>query len=108
MMNRIQINNITYSSISGKVDIVGGRVIIDGVVQEQSLKGVVEVRILEGAINNLTTDASVHCESVQGDVKAGGSVNCGSVAGDVKAGGSVNCGSVAGDVKAGGSVNMRR
>ncbi len=107
-MNRIQINNITYSSISGKVDIVGGRVIIDGVVQEQSLNGVAEVRVLEGVINKLTTDASVRCDTVNGDVNASGSVNCGSVAGDVKAGGSVNCGPVQGSVKAGGSVNMSR
>lgn len=107
-MNRIQINNISYSSINGKVDIVGGKIVIDGVVQEQTLNSVVEVRVLEGAINSLSTDASVSCGNVNGDVKAGGSVNCANVQGDVKAGGSINCGSVAGSVKAGGSVNMRQ
>lgn len=107
-MNRIQINNITYSSISGKVDIVGGRVIIDGVVQEQSLKGVAEVRVLEGAIHNLTTDASVTCGAVNGNVSAGGSVHCDNVQGSVNAGGSVHCESVGGSVNAGGSIKMRQ
>lgn len=105
-MNKIEINGKVY--IGNNVDLIGRTLYINGIKQESNLSGIVEVRVLEGVIDNLTTDASVSCHNVNGDVKAGGSVNCANVQGDVKTGGSVNCGSVAGSVKAGGSVNMGR
>lgn len=81
-----------------------GKVTIDGVVQDGSLTGVVEIRVTEGVIENLSSYASVRCGEVQGNVDAGGSVQCGNVGGDVDAGGSVQCANVTGSVDAGGSV----
>ena len=92
-------------SFSGRsVSIINGKVTIDGVVQDGSLSGIVEVRIIEGVLQELSCDASVNCSEVRGNVRASGSVNCGDISGSVNAGGSVNCGSVGGGVNAGGSV----
>ncbi len=102
-MNRIIINGVTYTGASS-VSIVNGVVTIDGVRQSGTVSGVVEVRVLEGVLGELHTDASVSCGEVRGNVHAGGSVNCESVGGSVKAGGSVNCDAVGGSINAGGSV----
>lgn len=103
MASTIQINGRTYTG--NNVSIINGRVMVDGVSQDEGLTGVVEVRILEGVLQDLTTDASVTCGQVLGSVKASGSVNCGAVGGTVVAGGSVNCDTVGGSINAGGSVN---
>jgi len=104
-MNRIIINGVEIVSSSGNVDIVGGRVVIDGVTQSVDISSGAEIRVTEGSINNLTTDRSVRCLNVGGNVEAGGSVNCDRITGSVRAGGSVNCDDIGGDVRAGGSVN---
>lgn len=87
-----------------RVAIINGKVMIDGVAQDGSLTGVVEIRIIEGVLQELNTDAAVSCGEVRGSVRAGGSVNCDGVGGNVSAGGSVNCGDVRGNVVAGGSI----
>lgn len=81
-----------------------GTVMIDGVAQEQTVQGVVEVRITEGDPVSVQSEASVVCRDVQGPVDAGGSVTCHAVDGSVDAGGSVTCHDVTGNVDAGGSV----
>ena len=104
-MSSITIDGKTFSGNS--VSIVDGKVTIDGVVQDGTLEGVVELHIT-GTLGSLRTDGSVHMKgNVEGDVDAGGNVNCGDVKGDVDAGGNVNCGDVKGDVDAGGNVNYR-
>ena len=96
---QFQGNNITIRN---------GVVTIDGVAQEGTLSGVVEIRVVEGVINQLTCDGSVTCGDVHGDVDAGGSVKCASVGGSVDAGGSVTCEVVGGSVDAGGSIRINR
>lgn len=59
----------------------------------------------EGEALSIQSVFSVQCDSVQGDVKAGGGVTCDSIGGSVQAGGGVNCDSVGGSVEAGGGVN---
>lgn len=95
------------------IEIRNGTVIVDGVtingVQNTngvsiSSGGVVEVRVLEGRVENLRADGSITCGNVEGSVNAGGSVNCDAVGGDARAGGSVNCDNVGRNVSAGGSV----
>jgi len=100
-------------SIDGK-DFVGrnitirnGRVTIDGVTVEGTVNGVVEIRVTEGKIDNLTTDAEVNCGDVTGNVKAGMSVTCGNVGGTVDAGMSVTCQDVHGNIDAGMGVTYR-
>ena len=58
----------------------------------------------EGPALNIESELSVTCDSVMGNVTAGGSVNCDDVYGDVSAQGSVACDDVKGDIRAGGSV----
>lgn len=103
-MATISIDGRTYSGSSFSID--HGRIVVDGIDQtpDQPLRGKVTVVVVEGAIQNLTTDASVNAGHVTGDVQAGGSVNCSNVAGSVTAGGSVNCDTVGGSITAGGSV----
>lgn len=60
---------------------------------------------LSGDAKNIETYLSVTCDSVKGDIMAGGDISCDSVHGDVTAGGNVNCDNIAGDVTAGNSVN---
>lgn len=101
-MANIIIDGRRFSASS--VSIINGRVIIDGKEQDGTLSGVVEIRVVEGVLGALTTDAPVTCGAVSGNVTAGGSVNCDDIGGSVRAGGSVNCGDVSGSVSAGGSV----
>lgn len=102
------IDGVRYEG--NNVGITGdGKVFVNGKEQPGNrLSGVVEVRIVEGTPVSLTTDASVHCGEVAGEVRAGGSVSCGAVKGNVSAGGSVKCGNVGGDVSAGGSITAQR
>lgn len=102
MSATVNINGKIYQG--SNISISGNTIKIDGVVRRDDVQGVVEVRVMEGVIVNLQTDASVTCENVAGDIQAGGSVSCGNVNGDVQAGGSVSCGKVQGDIMAGGSV----
>lgn len=103
-MATIVINGQKFTG--NNVNIVGGRVIIDGVEQLNGQSGVLEVRVTEGTLGELKADGSVTCGSVTGNVAAGGSVNCDDVGGNVSAGGSVNCDNVGGRISAGGSVRM--
>ena len=101
-MNIISINGVTYTSDTGNVSVSGNVVSINS--EKIPATGIVEIRVVEGVINELTSSASVNCTTVNGNVKAGGSVNCENVGGKVRANGSVNCGKVSGNVKAGGSI----
>ena len=103
-MGRIVIDGQVFEGNS--VSIINGVVTIDGVRQDGTVSGVVEVRIVEGTIGNLTCSSSVTCGDVTGSVDAGGSVHCKNVGGDVDAGGSVTCGRVSGSVDAGGSISI--
>lgn len=102
-MATIIIDGATYSGNS--VSIINGRVTIDGVAQDTKSSGPVEIRVTEGVLGELNSDAAVFCGEVRGNVRAGGSVHCNNVAGSVSAGGSVNCDNVGGGVNAGGSVH---
>jgi hypothetical protein len=102
-MNRITINGVTYEGV-GSISVIDGVVTIDGKRQDGTVSGVVEIRVLEGVLGELRTDAAVNCGKVRGNVHAGGSVRCEDVGGSVNAGGSVRCDTVNGSVNAGGSV----
>jgi hypothetical protein len=93
--------------VEGKnITVKNGKVIIDG-IEKMGFGDVkiIELRILEGVVENIDSDGSVSALDVAGRIDCGGSVTCGNVGGNVDAGGSVDCQDVAGDVDAGGSVN---
>jgi hypothetical protein len=102
----IRIGNKTYQG--NDLSIINGVVRIDGNlvedVEDATKNKILEVRVVEGTIENLRTDAAVTCQNVTGNVDAGGSVTCKNVGGGVDAGGSVRCDDVTGGVDAGGSV----
>lgn len=105
-MNIFKMNG---SIIRGRrIDIRNDQVFIDGknVSREvgKPANGILEIRVLEGVIEELKTDASVVCGEVRGSLEAGGSISARSVAGNASAGGAVNCKDVGGNVSAGGSV----
>lgn len=100
-MNTVTMNGKTYSS-DGNINVINNTVSIDG-VKVDVIPGTLHIE-LTGTLNNLTTDLSVNCDDVHGDVEAGGSVNCDNVGGSVSAGGSVNADNIKGNVNAGGSV----
>lgn len=115
-MGQVTINGKTYQGNS--VSVIDNRVYIDGKLVEidgkpaKSLKSRVfgkddrylEVRV-EGELMSLTSDLSVTCQNVTGDVKSGGSVSADDIRGNVDARGSVNADDIGGSVNAGGSVN---
>ena len=71
-MGTVNINGKVYSG--NNISIINGIVKIDGVRKDGVESGDVKVNITGGMIQSLTTDASVECVSVIGDVTAGGSV----------------------------------
>lgn len=104
---RVTGNNIEIKN--GVITVDG--IVVDGVTNTSGVSisaggstQIVEVRVLEGRVENLKADGSINAGSVEGSVQAGGSVNCDAVKGSVSAGGSVNCDDVGGNVSAGGSV----
>jgi hypothetical protein len=126
---KFTVNGRTFSGNGQSVSIINGRVFVDGKEVDlggEALSGVVEVRILEGSIQNLRSDSSITVEkgdvlgnvdaglsvtvhgNVQGSVGAGQSVTIrGNVGGDVDAGQSVTCSDVKGSVRAGMTVTCR-
>ena len=59
----------------------------------------------EGPALNISSELTVNCDDVMGNVTAGGTVNCDDVYGSVSAQGSVSCDDVKGDIRAGGNVS---
>ena len=98
----IIINGKSYTG--NNVSIFNGVVTIDGKPQGHTVYGAVEIRITEGTLASLTTDASVVCGDVAGDVKANGPVTCDNVGGNVNANGPVTCDDIGGNVSAMGPV----
>ncbi len=107
-MNRITINgrSIVVEGDGSSISIINGKVTVNGKTVEEGLSGIVNIR-WEGPAASITTDSSIECGEVHGNVKAGNSVTCGAVGGNVKAGNSVACGDVRGDVEAGNNVTRR-
>ena len=90
------------------VSIINGTVFVDGKPWDSGkLEGdTVRLVIIEGRVGHLSSDASIQCGDVEGNVQAGGSVNCHDVSGNVNAGGSARCERVGGSIDAGGSVKV--
>ena len=102
MGSNITINGVSYSG--NNITMRGGKVIIDGVVQDQTVAGVVEVRVSGGTLASLDCDGSVTCNDVKGNVNAGGSVKSATIYGNANAGGSIKCKDIGGNASAGGSI----
>lgn len=104
-MATFTLNGRTFTGAS--VCVRDNEIWVDGNLVEagpSNTQRVLEVRVLEGRINDLSADGYITCGAVEGDVSAGGYVTCGAVGGDVSAGGYVRCGTVGGDVSAGGYI----
>ena len=104
-MGTIQIGATKY--VGSKIQEAGGKLYIDGKLVEDARPnrdGILEIRIVEGTVENVTADGAVTAGSVKGSIKAGANVICDCVGGSVTANGNVNCGRVGGSVNAGKSA----
>lgn len=98
----ININGVSY--VGNNINIVNGKVTIDGKnINDLEKATVLEINVT-GDLVSLTSDMSVTCQNVLGSVSAGGSIQCNNVGANVSAGGSVTCMNVGGSVTAGGSI----
>ena len=99
----------TKGDLVGRNIVINGkRIMVDGKLITDEAEGVVELRIIEGTVENITSDASVTVEgNVAGDVSAKMSVTCGDVAGNAKAGMSLTARYISGKATAGMSRNAR-
>lgn len=96
------INGVRYEGHS--ISVSNGVVTVDGkIVNATPESGILRVKI-EGGVHDVSSDVSVECDDVSGDVRAGGSVQADDVGGNINAGGSVQCDNVGGSINAGGSV----
>lgn len=95
----VTVDNTTYNANS--VEIRNGKVIVDGIVQSQSIGHVVNINVVGDTQNVQSTSGKISITGSAVDVSStSGSVKCGDVTGNVKTvSGDVNCGSIGGNVK---------
>lgn len=100
----IQINGRTY--VGNNIQIKNDTVIIDGVVQEKGLSGILEIKV-EGNLVNLQADNNVTIHGdVLGNVDAGNNATInGDVLNNVDAGNNVTAETIKGKVDAGNNVS---
>lgn len=105
--SNVTINGTTYRGDNIQIT-SSNKVVINGVIQTNSLQGPVHV-VVHGNVEKLETGSGdVVCETV-GSIKTGsGDISCGHVKGSIQTGsGDVDCGNVHGNVKTGsGDVSM--
>ena len=96
----------------GDIVIVGRKVIIDGRVIEVDLSpdnDIVEVKVLEGRVNNIiTASARVSANVVDGNLTTKGDASVGAVSGNVSTGGDFSGTSVGGNASVGGDATLER
>jgi len=109
LLNTITINDNKFTTSGTNICINNGKVIVNGVVIQDGLSGVVDVKF-EGDLASLDCNGSATVKgNIKGNADIGGSLDCaGNIGGSIDCGGSVNCGSVGGDIDAGGSVRCSR
>lgn len=100
-------NQIEVDGVGVNISVNDDTVSINGKKYEGKFENKNIKLIIEGGVANITSDRSVDCGEVKGNVDCGGSVNAGGIGGDITCGGSVNCGKVGGSISAGGSVISR-
>lgn len=96
--------NINGTEFRGKsIEIVGGKVIVDGLPRGINLGYDIRIEV-HGDVDHIDTGiGNVHCRNVGGNVKTGtGDVYAANVNGNITTGsGDVHCEAVAGDIKTG-------
>lgn len=107
-MNTIVINGKTIQASGRNISVINNSVIVDGVVVESGLSGIVKVEF-QGDLASLQSsgDAVVN-GNVSGNVTVSGDLKCGDINGDVKASGDIRCGQVSGNVRASGDVICKK
>lgn len=96
--SKVKINGKTY--IGNNIVVDGNSVIVDGVKQEDSFEGKIEVKVLCN-VKKIISDKSININGdIHGNVEAKTNINCNDISGDVKAGTSINCDDIDGDATA--------
>lgn len=100
----VSVNGKTINVPNGaNVSVINGQVYVDGKLQDDFSDNQINL-IINGDINNLTTDCSVTCKTVNGDIKAGSYVKCDNVGGNVNSGSYVKADVIKGSAKAGSYI----
>jgi len=101
---------IDGKSFSGSnISISNGKVTVDGVVQDGSLSGDVNV-VIHGDVQMIESQSGIVTAQNVGEINTGsGDVKCGDVGGSIRTGsGDVDCSTVAGNIRTGsGDVTHR-
>jgi hypothetical protein len=96
-MNQITINGKTYKVKGKNISVNNNSIIVDGVLVQSDLSGIVEVKF-EGDLANIESHNLKVKGNVAGDIDAH-NVECGDVGGNVKAH-NIECKTINGDAKA--------
>lgn len=92
--------------ISG--DIVGGKVIINGIEQEGMVATPkITIEILGGSVHNVDTSQNLTCGEVTGNATAGMDLRCANIGGNAKAGMGIEAQDISGDADAGMEIKAR-
>lgn len=106
--NTIIINGKKFAVSGNNVQIGNGTVIVDGVVVQGELNGIVEVRF-EGDLANVNSASSISVKgNVHGDAEAGSHISCGDVGGNADAGSHISCRDIKGNADAGSHISCRK
>lgn len=95
-------------SIKFSGDVVGGKIVVNGVEQTDMVATPnIMIEIIGGTVDKVESNLGITCGNVTGNVKAGMEVTCGNVGGNVDAGMGVEAQDIGGDADAGMDIKAR-
>lgn len=95
-----------YISING--DIVGGKVIVNGVEQVGMVATPkITLEIVGGSVGNVESNLGISCGDITGNAKAGMEIKCGNIGGKADAGMQIEAQDIGGDADAGMDIRAR-
>lgn len=105
--NTIVINGKSHTVSGNNIQIGNGTIMVNGVVIEGELSGIVEVKF-EGDLANVTSSSSISVSgSILGNADAGSHISCNDVGGDADAGSHISCRDIRGKADAGSHISCR-
>jgi hypothetical protein len=105
--NTIIINGQKHVVSGSNISIGNNVIMVDGVVVQGDLSGIVEVKF-EGDLANVTAGSSITVNgNIHGDADAGSHIRCNDIGGDADAGSHITARDIKGDADAGSHISCR-